>query len=253
MSIVTILIVPNTVKEYEATPIQTDGSSILKSLRPPIILLGIVVMTTVAADEAFVSNFLAIYMKNSYQKDVDVTGTILMICGIFYSIATMLLGYFTDKGLSRVLTTMVGFLVLTIGTLLMDMSMFGAAWPSYVYPGVMFGIVEIGSAMIQISILPLLVFHDPQPDQERSTETMTGVYNAGFFLGAFAGPLIGSVLLHFLSFPKTFTIFAGSMFFVSMIVGGAHIKMKNLLNLKEKVVDTDILVANIHLSELESE
>ena len=232
------------------TTLQNDSSKILKSLTPAIILLGLVAMPAVAIDEAFVGNFLAVYIKKKYQKDVEVTGTILTICGIFYSLATMLLGYITDRGLSRALTIVVGFLVLAIGTLLIDISLFGAAWPSYVYSGVMFGIIEIGSAMVQVSILPLLVFHDPQTDQERSTETMAGIYNAGFFIGAFAGPLVGSGLLHFFSFPLTFTVFAVFMFVVLLIVGGAHLKMKNLLNLKEKFVDTDILVANIDVSEL---
>ena len=249
MTTISIVIMPKRVTENEEdskhTTFQNEASGTLKSLTPPIILLGIVVMSTVAVDEAFLGSFLAVYMKNSYQRDVEVTGTILMLCGIFYSLATMLLGYLTDRGLSRAPTIMVGFLFLTVGTLLIDISIFGAAWLSYAYPGIMFGVVEIGSAMIQVCILPLLVFHDPQQDQERSTETMTGVYNAGFFFGAFAGPLVGSVLLNFTSFPQTFSIFAALMFAVSLIVGGAHLKMKNLLNLKEKEVDINIEVANI--------
>ena len=251
ISAISILSLPEKVDENEEDnnhiKCQNDASRILKSLTPPIIILGLVVMPTVAIDEAFVGNFLVVYMKNEYQEDVEVTGMILTICGIFYSLATMVLGYCTDKGLSRALTIMVGFLVLTIGTLLIDISIFGAAWPSYVYSGIMFGIVEIGSAMVQVSILPLLVFHDPQTDQERSTETMAGVYNSGFFIGAFAGPLVGSAILHFVSFPLTFTIFAASMFVVLLIVGGANLKIKNLLNLKEKSYKYDCLLADKHV------
>ena len=122
MTTISIVIMPKRVTENEEdsqhTTFQNEASGTLKSLTPPIILLGIVVMSTVAVDEAFLSSFLAVYMKNSYQRDVEVTGTILMLCGRFYSLATMLLGYLTDRGLSRAPTIMVGFLFLTVGTLL---------------------------------------------------------------------------------------------------------------------------------------
>ena len=183
-------------------------------------------MTSVAADEAFVGNFLAVYMKYSYQKTVEVTGTILTVCGVFYSFAIMIFGNLTDRGLSRTVTTLLGFIVLIIGTLLIDVSLFGAVWPSFVYPGIMFGLIEVGSAMIQVCFLPLLVFHDGQPDQERSTEVMAGVYNAGFFSGAFIGPLVGSALVDLLYFPKTFIIFAAFMFAVFVTIGIANLKRK---------------------------
>ena len=159
MTTISIFIMPKRVKENEegskhTGTFQNEASGTLKSLTPPIILLGIVVMSTVAVDEAFLGSFLAVYMKNSYQRDVEVTGTILMMCGIFYSLGTMILGYLTDRGLSRALAIMVGFLFLTVGTLLIDISIFGAAWPSYGYPGIMFGVVEIGSAMIQVCPYP---------------------------------------------------------------------------------------------------
>ncbi|XP_063675813.1 MFS-type transporter SLC18B1-like [Bolinopsis microptera] len=239
MSIIAIIAITESAKERseEDTTLTNETTSSMKSLlRPPILLLGIVVMSFVSADEAFVGNFLAVYMKDSYQKTVEVTGTILMVCGVCYSFAIMLFGYLTDRGLSRAVTTLLGFIVLIIGTLLIDVSLFGAVWPSYVYPGIMFGLVEVGSAMIQVCILPLLVFHDGQPDQERSTEAMTGVYNAGFFIGAFIGPLMGSALVDLLSFPKTFIIFAAFMFAVFVIIGVAHLKIKNLLNLKGKLI-----------------
>ena len=240
MSIIAIIAIPKSAKERseEDTTLTNETPCTMKSLlRPPILLLGIVVMTSVAADEAFVGNFLAVYMKYSYQKTVEVTGTILTVCGVFYSFAIMLFGYLTDRGLSRAVTTILGFIVLIIGTLLIDVSLFGAVWPSFVYPGIMFGLVEVGSAMIQVCILPLLVFHDGQPDQERSTEAMTGVYNAGFFIGAFIGPLVGSALVELFYFPKTFVIFAAFMFAVFVTIGIAHLKMKNLLNMKGKLIE----------------
>lgn len=250
MNVIVIVALPRKVEEDAEDPVdgqsETEPCSILKYFRPSIILLGIVVMATVAADEAFVGNFLAVYLKNSYQKEVDVTGTILMVCGIFYSLATLLFGYLTDKGMSRAVAVMSGYLVLTIGTLLMDTSLFGAPWPSFVYPGITYGLVEIGSAMIQVSILPLLVYHDVQPDQERSTEAMTGVYNAGFFLGAFLGPIVGSALLEKLSFSATFVIFAAIMFVVSIIIGVCHLRQKDLLTIKEKRKDKDILLTNFN-------
>ncbi|XP_063677333.1 MFS-type transporter SLC18B1-like [Bolinopsis microptera] len=241
MSIIAIIAITKSAKERseEDTTLTNanETTSRMKSLlRLPILLLGIVVMSFVAADEAFIGNFLAVYMKDSYQKTVEVTGTILMVCGVCYSFAIMLFGYLTDRGLSRAVTTLLGFIVLIIGTLLIDVSLFGAVWPSYVYPGIMFGLVEVGSAMIQVCILPLLVFHDGQPDQERSTEAMTGVYNAGFFIGAFIGPLVGSALVDLLSFPKTFIIFAAVMFAVFVIIEIANLKMKNLLNMKGNLI-----------------
>ena len=240
MSIIAIIAIPKSAKERseEDTTLTNETPSTMKSLlRPPILLLGIVVMISVAADEAFIGNFLAVHIKYSYQKTVEVTGTILTVCGVFYSFTVMIFGYLTDKGMSRAVTTILGFIVLIIGTLLIDVSLFGAVWPSFVYPGIMFGLVEVGSAMIQVCILPLLVFHDGQPDQERSTEAMTGVYNAGFFIGAFIGHLVGSALVDLLYFPKTFIIFAVFMFAVFVTIGIAHLKMKNLLNMKGKLIE----------------
>lgn len=240
MSIIAIIAITKNAKEErceEDTSLTNKTTSRMKSLlRPQILLLGIVVMFSVAADEAFIGNFLAVYMKDSYQKTVEVTGTILMVCGVCNSFAIMLFGYLTDRGLSRAVTIILGFIALNIGTLLIDVSLFGAVWPSYVYPGIMFGLVEVGSGMIQVCILPLLVFHDGQPDQERSTEAMTGVYNAGFFIGAFIGPLVGSALVDLISFPKTFIIFSAFILGVFVIIGVAHLKMKNLFNLKGKLI-----------------
>ena len=79
-------------------------------------------MTSVAADEAFVGNFLAVYIKYSYQKSVEVTGKLLTVCGVFYSFAIMIFGYLTDRVLFRAVTTLLGFIVLIIGTLLIDVS-----------------------------------------------------------------------------------------------------------------------------------
>ena len=222
---------------------QHQSSGIIKSVRLPIFLLGILLTSTISADETFVGNFLAIYLKQRYHKEVNVTGTVLMVTGIFYSLATMLFGYLTDRGLSRTLSVTVGLLVLIIGSFLIDPSTILTAWPKYIYPGIMFGLLEVGSAMAQVSILPLLVFHDREFDIERSTEAMTGVYNAGFFLGAFFGPLLGSALLGSLSFSATFTIFSGLMLLIFVVVGVAHLKMGNLLSIKGKIPETEKLLS----------
>lgn len=241
-----ILIIPT--KEVEIADNEVDEKfqnqqpGIIESIRLPIFLLGILLMSTISADETFVGNFLGLYLKQRYHKGINVTGTVLMVTGIFYSIATLLFGYLTDRGLSRTLSVTIGLLVSITGSFLIDPSTILAAWPKYVYPGIMFGLLEVGSAMAQVSILPLLVFHDREFDLERSTEAMTGVYNTGFFLGAFLGPMLGSALLGSLSFSATFTIFAGLMLLIFVIVGVAHFKMGNLLSIKGKLTETETLL-----------
>ena len=68
-----------------------DSPSILKSMNSPIFILGIVFMFTVGATEMFVGNFLAVYWKENYGINSDVAGTILMICGVFYSLITFII------------------------------------------------------------------------------------------------------------------------------------------------------------------
>ena len=46
----------------------------------------------------------------------------------------------------------------------------------------MFGLVEVASSAVQVSVLPLMVFHDNEPDVELSTERMIRVFNSGFSL-----------------------------------------------------------------------
>ena len=152
-----------------------------------------------------------------------------------YSLVTF--GYLTDKGLSRALTIAAGGAVVVIGTLLIDPAWFGVVWPSFVYPGIVVGLLEAGSAMVQVSALPLLVLHDEEPDIELSTEKMTRVYNTGFFIESFIGPLVGSALLNFLSFSSTFTFFAVFTGAVIVLLLGFHLKTGTLLSIRSKVAN----------------
>lgn len=222
---------------------RTSVISILKSLiRPPILLLGIILIPTLVANEIFLECFLAIYLKEIYQTDADVTGTIMMICGSFGLVASVLCGYLSDKGLSRSLVMMGGGLLVVVGTLFLDPSMFRFGWKSCVCPGVMFGLIGVGSSAVQVSVLPILVFHDEESDMELSTEKMVRIFNCGYFIGSSVGPLVGSALLDFLSFAVSFAIFAA---FTSAIFGialGVHIKTGTLFSVKSKVKNTYVLL-----------
>ena len=143
----------------------------------------------------------------------------------------------TDKGLSRTLTIAAGGTVVCVGTLLIDPAWFGVVWPSFVYPGIVVGVLEAGSAMVQVSVLPLLVLHDEEPDIELSTEKMARVYNTGFFIGSFIGPLVGSTLLNFLPFSAAFMVFAVFTDTVVVILLGVHLKTGTLLSLRSKVAN----------------
>ena len=223
--------------DQEDSLLSYKASGISNSSRLPVILLGMILMPTVAATETFVVNFLAIYLKDKHGKDTSVTGIVLMICGVVYCLSTVLFGYLTDKGLSRALTIAAGGAVVVIGTLLIDPAWFGVVWPSFVYPGIVVGLLEAGSAMVQVSALPLLVLHDEEPDIELSTEKMTRVYNTGFFIGSFIGPLVGSALSNFLSFSSTFTFFAVFTGAVIVILLGVHLKTGTLLSIRSKVAN----------------
>ena len=64
---------------------------------------------------------------------------------------------------------------------------------------------------------------------------MTGLYNAGFFFGAFLGPLAGGALLRWVSFPVTFLVTAGLVTVMSLGVAGVQaLVCRNLLTITEK-------------------
>ena len=224
MSVIVLSTVPIQNKENACSHenAQTrDNQGILKSMSIPIFLLGIAFMFTVSATETFVGNFLAVYWNESYQIDSDVAGTILMICGVIHSLGSLIAGYLTDKCLSRVLTIFGGSTAIVAGTLLVDPMLFGFTWSNYVYSGIMFGFIELGTAMSQVSALSLMIFHDKELDVECSTEMMTRIFNTGYYFGSSAGPLIGSALLDLLSFSSAFLIFAVFAAAVFIFVGGA--------------------------------
>ena len=223
--------------DQEDSLLSYKASAISYSSRLPITLLGMVLMPTVAATETFVVNYLAIYLKDKHGEDTSVTGIVLMICGLVYCLSTVLFGYMTDKGLSRTLTIAAGGAVVGIGTLLIDPAWIGVVWPSFVYPGIAVGVLEAGSAMVQVSVLPLLVLHDEEPDVELSTEKMARVYNTGFFIGSFIGPLVGSTLLNFLPFSAAFMFFAVFTGTVIVILLGVHLKTGTLLSIRSKVAN----------------
>ena len=222
---------------------RTSGISILKSLvRPPILLLGIILIPTLVANEIFLECFLAIYLKDKYQTDADVTGTILMICGVFGLVASVLCGYLSDRGFSRSFVMVGGGMLVVVGTLFLDPSLFRFSWKSCGYPGVMFGLIGVGSSAVQVSVLPILVFHDEELDMELSTEKMVRIVNCGYFIGSSIGPLVGSALLDFLSFAESFAIFAA---FTSAIFGiaiGVQLKTGTLFSVKSKVKNTYVLL-----------
>ena len=119
-----------------------------------------------------------------------------------------------------------------------DLSVFGMERLGYLWPGFMFGGLEVGSAMVQVrvhclltvgdyrtfitiflcesiiwphslqvSTLPLMIFHYELTTVQSigdATCHMTGVYNFGFFMGAFVGPIVGGLLLNFLTYAQCF-------------------------------------------------
>ena len=129
-----------------------------------------------------------------------------------------------------------------VGTLLVDPMLFGFAWPNYVYSGIMFGLIEPGAATTQVSVLPLMVFHDKELDVECSTEMMTRIFDTGYYIGSSIGPLIGSTLLDLLSFSSALMIFAVSAAAVFTFVVGAHLKTGTMLSLKSKITDNYVLL-----------
>ena len=221
------------------SPNEIPKTDFLKSVRPAILLFGTALIPTLAAHEVFLESFLVIYLKEKYQTDINITGTILMVCAAFGLLSSVLFGFLTDNGFSRTLVIVGGGVIVVVGTLLIDTSLFSVGWKSYVYAGVMFGLVEVASSAVQVSVLPLMVFHDKEPDVELSTEKMIRVFNSGFFIGSSVGPLVGSALLDFVSFPEVFAIFSALTFLVFLIVQIVHLRTGNLLSLKCKLVDSD--------------
>ena len=155
MSVIFLSTVPMENKEnaHSHESAQTrDTPGILKTMSMPIFLLGIVFIFMVSAAETFVGDFLAAYWNENYQIDSDVAGTILMICGVIHSLGSLITGYLADKCLSRVFTIFGGSTAIVTGTLLVDPMLFGFAWSNYVYSGIMFGFIELGTAMSQESV-----------------------------------------------------------------------------------------------------
>ena len=94
----------------------------------------------------------------------------MALVGVLYASATALSGLLTDKYGCRIVAMTAGALVMMTSCAMLDVTVYGLPAQGYVYPGVMFALLEAGSASIQVSVLPLLVFHDRELDMETSTQ-----------------------------------------------------------------------------------
>ena len=175
-----------------------------------VVILGVCVGATVGGVEGYVSSFLSVYLKQNYGKPESLTGTVLLVTGAVYSLSTAVTGLIIDKGFPKSITIIFGLALLATSTLFLDLKTVGIdRSDSYLWCCVVFGLLEGASAMVNVSVLPLLVAHYHHPNQELRTERMTGVYISGFYGGAFLGPIIGGGVLSFTSYPASFGVMAG--------------------------------------------
>eukprot|EP00116_Pleurobrachia_bachei_P006503 sb/3466765/ len=169
-------------------------------------------MSAIGGVEGYISSFLSVYLKLNYGKPESLTGTVMMVTGVVYSLFTALTGLLIDLGFPKPITILFGLALLVTSILFMDLRTVGITLSvPYLWCSVVFGVLEAASAMVQVSVLPLLVSHDQHPNQELRTERMAGVYNAGFYGGAFLGPIVGGGVLHFTSYPASFGLIPSPM------------------------------------------
>eukprot|EP00116_Pleurobrachia_bachei_P007326 sb/3467588/ len=209
---------------------QQEPSGSQRLLNGNVVILGLCVMAAVGGVEGYISSFLSVYLKLNYGKPESLTGTVMMVTGAVYSLVTAVTGLLIDIGFPKPVTIIFGLALLVISTLFLDLRTVGISRSvPYLWCSVVFGVLEVASAMVQVSVLPLLVAHDHHPNYQLRTERMTGVYNAGFFGGAFLGPMVGGGVLHFTSYPVSFGVMAGIAGAVLLLVVVKQLGDRSLL------------------------
>ena len=160
-------------------------------------------------------------------------GLTILIGTAVYGFSIIVLGILTDKGLSKMFLIVAGSVAMDVSVVLYAPSMFGLHWNSIIPPAMILIVpFHIALSAVYVSVVPLLILHDPEPDHIKSSQRASGIFLSMYLVGMTVGPLIIAALLDTTTFSVCSFIVAVINFMALAFTLGIHFKNGNLLTIE---------------------
>ncbi|XP_063694516.1 MFS-type transporter SLC18B1-like [Bolinopsis microptera] len=195
----------------DSQPTRTDQerTTIASLFILPVVLLGMFSETLVSMIVNTIESFYPNFYSVIFNKQEGYVGAVLAIAGLMYCIATVTAGMLVDKEVPRKTMIFSGMAMMICGCLAIDQEFIKS---SAVWAAIMLSVIDFGSGLTQISILPCLIVqyqYITHVSRETSSCQMSGLFRAAYFTGAFFGPVIGGFMLEFMSYQNAYIVLAG--------------------------------------------